>query len=229
MTVNETNTALASVITELNQNLKLKGSLGIHSSVTRRLRDLALSMSECPLVFYWGAYHQKTNLKHELAQIRYLREICYCLEKNLRIPVKMNIILTDSHASLNGVPKAISDDYFKNVKDAFPSSWTTYFLKDLDNTTHSKPIGNLQGYERIEKLLLMQASKLHKEEKKAIDLAKRYLIANIRESAVIQKKWPSGIFLHSGIPELSVILPSLPILYIYSGHHKAKQKPWFRK
>lgn len=230
MNTYDLNENIFSLITELNENVKLRGNLGLHSDVSRRLREYSLSNQVCTLIFYWGVFHRKENLAAESELIAYLQSITSKIESSLLLTVDMNVIFTDTHAELNLIDKTMSAEYFNLVADILPNNWKKCYLSDVVSEMPKQIEGReLKGFERVQTLLSKQSSKLHNNEITAKKLSIAYLHSNLIEAAAVQKMWPSGIFLHSGVPELSTILPSMPIMYIYSGHNKVNQKPWFRK
>lgn len=221
---------LLELIETLNKHIRLKGNLGNKSQVIQRLRELVLSGSDCDLIFYWGVFYDKEGLESELALIAYIEAIVQAISSTLGILVNVHIVLTDRHAALNEIPAETSDRYFDKVRLAMPEKWNILLLSSLvgDNQILEE-YSTLEGFDRVHEILNTQAKKLHGDSEKAIRLSLKYFHYNLLEAAAVQKKWPGGIFLHSGVPEISVILPSLPVMYIYSGFNKQAKKPWFKK
>jgi hypothetical protein len=79
-------------------------------------------------------------------------------------------------------------------------------------------------WQRVRAMLTLQAGKLFAD---ADERAAAYELANLREGGAMLRAYPTGIFLHTGLPELRPLLCSLPMIHIYTGPNRKTRKPWF--
>lgn len=217
----------------LNEPGMLRAKLGPQSDAVVRLRDIINGDGKVDLIFYWGAFYKRNRFRAEESLIRYLEDIRAVIAQELEIVVKLNVLFTDTHARLNFVSDAQFSEYFDVMKSKLPYlNWTSELLSSLvpPKADISSPVLDpILGYDRIVDLLVKQAKKIHPSRESVQGIAETYFSSNVLESAYVLKKFPEGIFLNTGLPEVASILPSMPKLHIYSGPNKRSDKPWFTK
>lgn len=210
----------------------LKAKIGPTSGAVLRLRDQCISGDPAELIIYWGAFYPRTDLNEERAFTAMLEHFREIVERTLGIPCEVNVLFTDTHAEINGVSEEQFDAYYIDCMRLLPTSgWTSERLSTLVGTATTPanwPTDDLSSaYSRVLELLSRQAEALPGARERASVLARQYFRQNLIESGLVSKRWPAGVFLNTGLPELSVILPGLPKLHVFSGPGNSVRKPWF--
>lgn len=226
----EINRHINSACAELNRSSLLRAKLGISSKFSTRLRECIICAEPLKIILYWGAYSKSTIDECELGLIEYIDRISKIIVTESGVEVDVSVILTDTHAKLNGAQEDTIKLYYETVTDTLHRiGWETHYLSKV--APEPPYISSLQEklppqYERALNLLIQDATLLH-DLSHAESLAWQYLQLNIFEAAQVSRHWPRACFLHTGIPELAFMLPSLPMLYGFTSTKRDARKPWF--
>jgi hypothetical protein len=215
----------------LNDSEMLRAKISVRSATGLRFRDLAATGAPCSLIAYWGIWTTERWSTAETELLRLLDRISEIISENLGIEVNHEIILTDTHAQINGVPNPVIDSYLEELRACVSGRTHLYRLSEIVPATAPMPslrtAMSYSGMNRIFLQLVRQANKLF-DQNEAESLAAAYLLANLREAPHVFGKFPKGIFVHLGQTEIKAILPSLPMLMAYTGPGRETRKPWFR-
>ena len=230
ITLKDLLTRVINTCNKISSSPLLRSKIGWRSQVGKRIQESITNYSHIDLLIYWGAYKKDEILENELQLINMLEELRLLLSTEADLDVFLHLIFTDTHARLNNVRPTRYKKYFESVQHNLPSAhWKYYRMSDicplLDQEVHRD--GDFDLFGREISLLLRDAERLHGNSVHSKVIARKYLHQNIFESAFVGFRWPRGIFMHSGMPELTTILPNLPTFYIYCGPNKQKKKPWF--
>ena len=191
------------------------------------------------VVTYWGC---GTRDKADTVDLLALDRLLAYLDGLHRLPQsapRVTLIMTDTHADNNRIPKARSAAYFDSVAAAgrargmdvvyMSALWADAGLTpariaddmaapDAQSTwdTHPQRAG-----------LLAQAAK-HVEQGGDVETAaKTYLFTCAREGEVIAARYPQSVFATYNPPEFDCVSPPLPKVYLYSYKDRTSIKPWF--
>jgi L-tyrosine isonitrile synthase len=213
----------------LNQSGYLRAATSSRSDVGLRLRDLMVTESPLNFVLYWGVWKRPQLNRSAIRLISRLEEFRSQAVATLGIPTQVQIVFTDTHAAINGVDQETIAKGRVELTKAVPQSFQVCSMSSLVQPSNFivtwEPDSNSKQ-RRVADLLVDQANKLFGEDA-AAERASKYYVANIKEAPSVAVRWPLGIFLHYGLPELKVMLPSLPILYCLAGAKGSSKKPWF--
>lgn len=210
----------------------VRAKLAIDSPATLRLRDLAVAQLPVNFVLYWGVWQHSAMRAGERVFLEHLESLAEGISRTLRVPCQLRIVATDTHARLNGVPDAVIEGYLGDLSRVAGERGID--IERLSSLVADLPpvVGNAgppdfqpsQKWQRLRAMLKTQAAKLFVD---AEAKAAAYELANLREGGGVLRKYPTGIFLHTGVPELRPLLCSLPTVHIYTGPGRKTRKPWF--
>jgi hypothetical protein len=177
----------------------VRAKIAIDSPAMLRLRDLAVARLPVRIVLYWGAWRRNSVEKGERVFLDRLGALSGAIQRTLDLPCSLCIVATDTHARMEGAPAIGAGESPEEF--VLPSKW-----------------------QRVRAMLTLQAGKLFAD---ADERAAAYELANLREGGAMLRAYPTGIFLHTGLPELRPLLCSLPMIHIYTGPNRKTRKPWF--
>lgn len=214
----------------LNMSGLLRVAVSPRSDTGLRFRDLSGSGQHCHLIAYWGIWRDGDFGGDERALLEGLSRVAQILADALAIDASVQLIVTDTHARLNGVPQELIDGCMVALKAShLPGvrpSWMSQIASSVPDGGVIDTLRAVPGGERLLDQACRQAAKLFPGED-AQARAFAYVAANLNEAPNIFGQWPSGIFFHIGPPELKLMLPSLPMLYGFAGPKSRTSKPWF--
>ena len=74
--------------------------------------------------------------------------------------------------------------------------------------------------------LVLQATK-HSRAREAEEAARVYMVACLRAAPLVERFFPTTIFLTYNPPEFDLTIPNLPKHYIFPSKRGSSDKPWF--
>jgi hypothetical protein len=143
----------------------------------------------------------------------------------------ISLVLTDTHAALNGHPAQEIANYFTHVEhEARKRGFDCYLLGEL-----TEAAGHMAGAEDCQppsddtlQRLASSAMRWYRGEGTAEDGARKYYRMNMVERRVIEHFFPLSIFVTFNGREHRDLFPDkLPIFYMYSLRRGTSVKPWF--
>lgn len=182
-------------------------------------------------VLYWGKGPRSTVEGYELQCLDYLASLADRVSDAYHGGASMKLVMTDTHAELNGHAKENVARYFGEVAEAASQrNFTCYLLADLCAAA-APHIGSVEEElptgETLENLA-RSAMRWYRGDGTPEQGARRYYAMNMVERRVIEHFFPSSIFVTFNGNELRPLFPKrLPIFYMYSLKRGTAVKPWF--
>ena len=189
--------------------------------------------SACPLPFvlYWGKGPRVAIGAAELQCLDFLASLGQRVADIHEPGTHFELLLTDTHAELNGHPCQQTRAYFEDVTAAATDrGFTTRLLSSVvahsgvsTNTSNIAAPSHetLSGLEEC-------AEKWYRGQGPAIDGAAAYFAMNMHEKRAVEICYPRAIFITFNSSALRVLFPDqMPIFYMYSLRKGCAIKPWF--
>lgn len=187
------------------------------------------------LFYLWGLHKKCRINEFDEAALLFLSSIFSHIENimfGLSRTVEFTLVLSDSHAVLNGIPDDCIQSYSNDVRKwASSSGWSTKFLSELwDAYGLTQTMINEEAETipdtAINDLLHSFATKYFSSADKMIG-AKRYQVARLMEKSIIEKEFAGYIHLTAADTRLSSLQPSLPHFHVWTVKRGSSKKPWF--
>jgi hypothetical protein len=182
-------------------------------------------------VLYWGKGPRSKAATPDVQCLDYLASLCRRVRGVYAPGVLINLVLTDTHAKLNGhSPESISS-YFADVRhEAGKRGFVCHLLGDLTVTVGPLPDATDPPIPPEALAALAQsAARWYQGAGTAEEGAAKYYRMNMVEKRVIAAAFPSSVFVTFNGSEQRELFPdSLPIFYMYSTKRGTAVKPWFQ-
>jgi hypothetical protein len=186
-----------------------------------------------PFVLYWGKGPRNWLGEHDTACLDYLAALARRVRDVYEPGASFKLILTDTHAVLNGHSSQNIERYFNAVEAAarergFEACWLGELVfaveaADAVEASADEPVSK----QTLEKLGLC-AAKWFRGEGTPEEGAARYYQMNMVEKQAVQFAFPSSIFVTFNGSEYRCLFPErMPIFYMYSLKRGFSVKPWF--
>lgn len=189
------------------------------------------SKSPIRFVMYWGKGERDIVGEKEQKAILYLQEMTKAIFEKYSLGANITLVLTDTHAELNGHTKSQIKKYFDSVhrlakEVGFETTNLSAFASFNEQNLISKKNGVVTNKKLLE--LLTKSSQKHCKRYDAETGAKLYYLQNQIEKVEVEKNFTNAIFLTYNGSEFDEILPiGLPTFYMYSLAKGTSVKPWF--
>ena len=144
----------------------------------------------------------------------------------------IKLLLTDTHAELNGHCRQDIERYFDDIKSAakqrgFDTCWLGQLVKAAGNVGIAAPLEEAITAEMLSSLIV-SAHKWYHGAGTPQEGALTYLRMNLIEQRVVERAFPESIFITFNGSDLRGLFPTqLPIFYMYSLRRGMGVKPWF--
>jgi hypothetical protein len=144
----------------------------------------------------------------------------------------LTLILTDTHAELNGHCRQDIERYFDEIRFAaeqrgFDTCWLGQLVKAAGNVGIAAPLEEAVTAETLSSLIA-SAEKWYHGGGTSQEGALTYLRMNLIEQRVVERAFPGSIFVTFNGSDLRSLFPTqLPIFYMYSLRRGVAVKPWF--
>jgi L-tyrosine isonitrile synthase len=188
------------------------------------------SDSPIPFVLYWGKGPRRCISTAEKDCLAFLQQMTARIETAYPIGAAVKLILTDTHAGLNGHDAVATAEYFAEVQDAADGcGFTACHLSSIvaefgDHTLDALAQPNSETLDRLQKC----AAKWYRGENGVAEAAGQYYAMNMREKQAVGRGFPSTIFISFNGSEYRELFPdALPVFYMYSMRKGISVKPWF--
>ncbi len=186
-----------------------------------------------PFVLYWGKGPRSSVGAPEITCLEYLHSLAERIRAVYAHGASFKLILTDTHANLNGhAPEAI-ESYFASVRsEASARGFEDCRLSVLvDNLQSARP-DNDNDQELPDEHTFVRlsecAAKWYRGEGNADQGAAEYFRMNMVEKRAVEHAFPQAIFITFNGSEFRSLFPDgMPIFYMYSLKRGVSSKPWF--
>jgi hypothetical protein len=182
-------------------------------------------------VLYWGKGPRCSLAAPDVQCLDYLAALGSRVRAVYEPGATFNLVLTDTHAELNGHARETIDRYYGAVDAAARErGFATCWLSELSRRTATAPVDSV-GEEMPEDVLANLATgalKWYRGDGTAEEGALRYFRMNLVERCAVEIAFPRSIFITFNSSKLRVLFPQhLPIFYMYSLRRGTGVKPWF--
>ena len=182
-------------------------------------------------VLYWGKGFREHLTPPEFACLDFLAAMVARVKSIYAPGAIFRLVMTDTHARLNGHSQASMMAYFLAVGQAARERDFKWCLLDdlvkchggniVSECPAERPGGTIHQLER-------SAARWYKGRGRAMDGAIAYFDMNMIEKKVIEAEFPDSIFVTFNSSEFRVLFPDgMPIFYMYSIRKGISVKPWF--
>jgi hypothetical protein len=181
-------------------------------------------------VLYWGKGPRSEVESYETQCLDYLASMAARIKAAYPMGAAVSLVLTDSHATLNGHPVQEMTRYFGQVEaEAEKRGFDCYRLVELTEAAgRGIRVDSSEPTEEVLQQLAKSAMRWYRGTGSAEDGAKRYYAMNMVEKRVIEHFFPASIFATFNGRECRDLFPdTLPIFYMYSMKRGTSVKPWF--
>jgi L-tyrosine isonitrile synthase len=185
-----------------------------------------------PFVLYWGKGPRHQTGPYEAQCLDFLAALASRVTKAYAPGAAIKLILTDTHAELNGHCREHIKQYFDDVaaiaaQRGFQTCWLGHLVKAAGALATAAPIEEAVSPEMLSRLMT-SAEKWYHGGGTAQEGALTYLRMNLIEQRVVERTFPRAIFVTFNGSELRGLFPrQLPIFYMYSLRRGVAVKPWF--
>jgi hypothetical protein len=183
-------------------------------------------------VLYWGKGPRHAVGAPEMQCLDFLAAVAARV-KGVHAPgAAITLILTDTHAELNGHCRQDIDQYFDEIKAAakqrgFETRSLGQLVKAAGNLATAAPLEETVPAGMLSSLTT-SAAKWYRGAGTPEQGALTYLRMNLIEQRVVERAFPGSIFITFNGSDLRALFPrQLPIFYMYSLRRGVSVKPWF--
>jgi hypothetical protein len=180
-------------------------------------------------VLYWGKGPRREIAYPDLVCLDYLGDMAKRIRHVHAPGAAIELLLTDTHARLNGHAETEIDSYFRDISlAAVARGFTTRRLSSLCGVAAGVGSVTPVSPSELPPDLLDSAAKWYRGPGSAVDGACRYFAMNMIEKAAVERDYPDAIFVTFNNSRLRALFPdSMPIFYMYSLRKGMAVKPWF--
>jgi L-tyrosine isonitrile synthase len=196
------------------------------------LSEAVAARAAIRFVLYWGKGPRHAVGAPDLQCLDFLAAVAARV-KGVHAPgAAITLLLTDTHAELNGYCRQDIDRYFDEVKAAaqqrgFETRSLDQLVKAAGNLATAVPLDDTVPAEMLSSLTT-SAAKWYRGAGTPEDGALTYLRMNLIEQRVVERAFPGSIFITFNGSDLRKLFPrQLPIFYMYSLRRGFSVKPWF--
>ena len=182
-------------------------------------------------VLYWGKGPRRFVSQPEIQCLDYLAALQERIKSTYAPGAKIILLLTDTHARLNGYSQTDIDAYFSSVGAATKAyEYQCRRLSDVclaGQHDTGLEVSSPPDPELLERLT-RSASKWYRGGDAPEDAAVRYYAMNMVERQAVEHCYPEAVFVTFNSSLFRALFPhQLPIFYMYSIKKGVAEKPWF--
>ncbi len=183
-----------------------------------------------PFVLYWGKGPRNHIAPPDLACLDYLLSLSTRIRAVYERGAVFRLILTDTHALLNGHSPDNIVRYYLEIENAasqygFEICWLSS-LVDFANIEQKEVDSTIEP--DVLKALSISASHWYQGPKTYVEAAKDYYRINMIEKRAVEMMFPRAIFVTFNGSKVRCLFPeNMPIFYMYSLRKGFSSKPWF--
>lgn len=184
-----------------------------------------------PFVLYWGKGPRADIDQPDTTCLDYLKSMADRIAETHPHGASIRLILTDTHAELNGHAEAAVASYFKAIDEAARErGFTTVRLSQV--VADARRIADVDVREmpsdEVRESLIACAAKWYRGEGSTEEGALEYFQMNMVEKRAIEAIFPDAVFVTFNSGEFRDLFPAdMPIFYMYSLKRGFGVKPWF--
>jgi L-tyrosine isonitrile synthase len=180
-------------------------------------------------VLYWGKGPRSRLGPPDLECLDFLTSLARRVRTVYEHGAAVRLILTDTHATLNGHSGASMSTYFADVEaDARQRGFDTCRLSELTRAVADVAFADEPVPGETLRRLCDSAKKWYRGTGSIEDGAREYYRMNMVERRAVELAFPHSIFVTFNGSELRDLFPrSLPIFFMYSLRRGISTKPWF--
>jgi hypothetical protein len=182
-----------------------------------------------PFVMYWGKGPRNTAAHPEAQTMDYFASMLARIRERYAPGGHLTLILTDTHARLNGHSEANLAQYFDAIRVmALARGFSTTRLSKLVEDCTTAPATIPQPEPALLRSLTRSAEKWHFGGFAPEAAARAYFKDNMTERAAVEEAYPDAIFATYNGSDLRALFPAtMPIFYMYALKRGVAVKPWF--
>jgi hypothetical protein len=196
------------------------------------LSEAVAAQQPIRFALYWGKGPRHAVGAPEMQCLDFLAAVAARV-KGVHAPgAAIMLILTDTHAELNGYCRQDIDQYFDEIKAAakqrgFETRSLGQLVKAAGNLATAAPLEETVPAGMLSSLTT-SAAKWYRGAGTPEQGALTYLRMNLIEQRVVERAFPGSIFITFNGSDLRALFPrQLPIFYMYSLRRGFSVKPWF--
>jgi hypothetical protein len=189
-------------------------------------------MRQQPLsfVFYWGKGPRSEVESYDTQCLDYLASFAARIRSSYAMGAAISLVLTDTHAALNGHPPHEMARYFSEVEtEAQKRAFDCYLMSELTQAAgRGIRADDSEPSDEVLQQLARSAMRWYRGAGTPERGAREYYAMNMLEKRVIEHFFPASIFATFNGREHRELFPdSLPVFYMYSLKRGTSVKPWF--
>lgn len=198
----------------------------------RTIADAIAAQEPVRFVLYWGKGPRNQAAAPEAQCFDFLSALAARVAAVYARGAAMVLLLTDTHAELNGHCREEICRYFGEIekmaeKCGFQTRWLGQLVSALDVSASDAPAQDTIAEDVLTRLVA-SAQKWYHGPGTAREGALTYLRMNLVEQRAVERAFPGSIFITFNGSELRALFPrQLPIFYMYSLRRGVSVKPWF--
>jgi hypothetical protein len=197
----------------------------------RRLAAQAVERQR-PLSFvlYWGKGPRHRFAEPDQLCLDYLATMARRIADVHAPGAALCLVLTDTHADLNGHAAPDIDAYFGAITEAARArGFTTVPLSRLTRQIDPSTIAGERPDPATLARLDRCAAKWFRGEGSSEDGARRYFAMNMLEKRAVERAFPESVFVTFNGSDYRCLFPeTLPVFYMYALRRGVAVKPWFQ-
>jgi hypothetical protein len=181
---------------------------------------------------YWGKGPRRDVAAHDALCLDFLTALSSRVRSAYEPGAAIKLILTDTHAELNGHSRHDINKYFDDINSAakqrgFETCVLSQLVKAAGNLATVAPLDDVVSADTVAQLVA-SAKKWYRGSATPQEGAMTYLRMNLIEQRVVEREFPHSIFITFNGSSLRSLFPQqLPIFYMYSLRRGMCVKPWF--
>lgn len=197
-----------------------------------------------PLEFvcYWGVGSKNRHTSADVKALERLKELLGCVASCGKITARLDLIMTDVHALINGKPLDRIYDYIEDIEslaDAYgfrctrsSKLWNDAGLS-IDSVKFKARSISLEALVAKHKISLHALARLKSSAGKHVEYSdneyglKCYLLSCFTERDMLAQVYDGSVFLTYNDEEMDFLTPPLPTFAISSYQKGIAIKPWF--
>lgn len=213
-----------------------RGPRVLTQELSQAIRDSVAVRVPLAFLMPWGKGRKRSTDHAETLAVEFLARLQVRLREVYPPGFNLTVMLTDTHAAINGYTREETTRYFDAVREALRPLAPGYaFTSELWSRTgityeaidaHARAISDSE-WERVEQQMhLVDRARRAVARGDAESCAKRYLVARRLENALLEQLYPSSIYVTSDSIQMSPLLPRIATLHLYSRRRGWCEKPW---
>ncbi len=170
------------------------------------------------LVEYWGVTNKSGINIDDINTIEFLQSINNRIKKCYSPGLYLNIIISDTHAYLNGYTLKEIKDYIEKLQKLFSKYNNIHYmlLSNLRNNLNLKSIEKIDCNisDELKPFLIKGASKFYKGD--ILEGIDKYYRIRVQEKDIFYNLFSNCIFFTYNNPKYKEILPDITTLFLYT-------------